>query len=243
MLERLQRKLGLQTIPGVFFTSAGIAVLFVVLAVPFDKQVAGAFGQITGWVARHLGWFYILSVSSLLIFLLGLAVSRYGTIRLGADDSRPDYSNLTWFTMLFAAGIGTILMFWGVAEPVSHFARPPFDGVEPGSTRAASDAMTLALYHFGNAGLLYPRFGFIQHVVAVLQGQFGALPVKVCQLVQQVLPATQPDAASQVRFRGVALFIQNVQQHQRCFHVPAGPGGVITHRGGCPGTVDTGHYS
>ena len=149
MLERLQRKLGLQTIPGVFFTSAGIAVLFVVLAVPFDKQVAGAFGQITGWVARHLGWFYILSVSSLLIFLLGLAVSRYGTIRLGADDSRPDYSNLTWFTMLFAAGIGTILMFWGVAEPVSHFARPPFDGVEPGSTRAASDAMTLALYHFG----------------------------------------------------------------------------------------------
>jgi choline/glycine/proline betaine transport protein len=149
VLERLQRKLGLQTIPGVFFTSAGIAVLFVVLAVPFDQQVSGFFGQVTGWVARHLGWFYILSVSSLLIFLLGLAVSRYGTIRLGADDSRPDYSNLTWFTMLFAAGIGTILMFWGVAEPVSHFASPPFDGVEPGSTRAASDAMTLALYHFG----------------------------------------------------------------------------------------------
>ncbi|MDR9426118.1 MAG: BCCT family transporter, partial [Marinobacter sp.] len=149
MLEQLQRRLGLQTIPGIFFTSAGVAALFVVLAVPFDKQVADSFGMLTGWVARNLGWFYILSVSSLLIFLLGLAVSRYGTIRLGADDSRPDYSNLTWFTMLFAAGIGTILMFWGVAEPVSHFASPPFDGVEPRTEQAATDAMTISLYHFG----------------------------------------------------------------------------------------------
>jgi len=149
VLERLQRRLGLQTIPGIFFTSAGVAALFVILAVPFDKQVASSFGVLTGWVARNLGWFYILSVSSLLVFLLGLAVSRYGNIRLGADDSRPDYSNLTWFTMLFAAGIGTILMFWGVAEPVSHFASPPFDGVEPRTEQAATDAMTISLYHFG----------------------------------------------------------------------------------------------
>ncbi|WP_417544982.1 BCCT family transporter [Marinobacter sp.] len=149
MLERLQRLLGLQTIPGVFFTSAGVAALFVALAIPFDQAVANVFGVLTGWVAENLGWFYILSVTSLLLFLLGLAVSRYGSIRLGADDSRPDYSNLTWFTMLFAAGIGTILMFWGVAEPISHFSNPPFDGVQAGSEQAASDAMTIALYHFG----------------------------------------------------------------------------------------------
>jgi choline/glycine/proline betaine transport protein len=149
VLERLQRRLGLQIIPGVFFTSAGIAALFVALAIPYDDAVAESFGLISGWVARNLGWFYIFSVSALLIFLIGLAFSRYGNIRLGADDSRPDYSNLTWFTMLFAAGIGTILMFWGVAEPISHFANPPFDGVQPGSEQAASDAMTIALYHFG----------------------------------------------------------------------------------------------
>ncbi|WP_031218443.1 BCCT family transporter [Halomonas sp. PBN3] len=149
MLTWLQRRLGLQTIPGVFFTSAGIAMLFVAIAIPFDEAVARYFGLLTGWVAGHLGWFYILAVSALLIFLLALAVSRYGNIRLGADDSRPDYSNLTWFTMLFAAGIGTILMFWGVAEPISHFAAPPFDGVTPRSEQAASDAMTIALYHFG----------------------------------------------------------------------------------------------
>jgi choline/glycine/proline betaine transport protein len=149
VLERLQRRLGLQIIPGVFFTSAGIAALFVALAIPYDDAVAESFGLLSGWVARNLGWFYIFSVSALLIFLIGLAFSRYGNIRLGADDSRPDYSNLTWFTMLFAAGIGTILMFWGVAEPISHFAHPPFDGVQPGSEQAASDAMTIALYHFG----------------------------------------------------------------------------------------------
>ena len=149
MLKRLQHLLGLQIIPGVFFTSAFIASLFVALAVPFDEAVAEIFGLLTGWVARNLGWFYILSVSALLVFLLGLAISRYGNIRLGADDSRPDYSNLTWFTMLFAAGIGTVLMFWGVAEPISHFANPPFDGVQPGSGQAAGNAMTIALYHFG----------------------------------------------------------------------------------------------
>ncbi|WP_374962529.1 BCCT family transporter [Spongiibacter tropicus] len=149
MLEQLQRRLGLQTIPGVFFTSAGIALIFAVMAVLYGAELAERFGQIAGWVAQNLGWFYIFSVSALLVFLLGLAVSRFGNIRLGTDDSRPDYSNLTWFTMLFAAGIGTILMFWGVAEPVSHFAQPPFEGVEPYSERAAGDAMTIALYHFG----------------------------------------------------------------------------------------------
>ena len=149
MLGRLQRILGLQTIPGVFFISAGMALLFVLLAIPFDQQVATSFSRLTSWVAHHLGWFYILSVSSLLVFLLWLAVSRYGSIRLGSDNARPDYSNLTWFTMLFAAGIGTILMFWGVAEPISHFVKPPFSGVESGSAQAASDAMSISLYHFG----------------------------------------------------------------------------------------------
>jgi choline/glycine/proline betaine transport protein len=149
VLDRLQRRLGLQTIPAVFFTSAGTAFLFVVLAIPFQHEVSRSFGLLTAWVAGNLGWFYILSVSALLVFLLGLAVSRYGEIRLGADDSRPDYSNLTWFTMLFAAGIGTILMFWGVAEPISHFGHPPFEGVVADSAGAARDAMTISLYHFG----------------------------------------------------------------------------------------------
>ena len=95
MLERLQRLLGLQIVPGVFFSSAAVATLFIVLTILFDDIVAAKFGVLTGWVAYNLGWFYILTVSALLVFLLGLAFSRYGLIRLGADDSRPDYSNFT----------------------------------------------------------------------------------------------------------------------------------------------------
>ena len=71
-----------------------------------------------------------------------------GHVRLGGDDERPEYSTLTWFGMLFAAGIGTILMFWGVAEPISHFANPPIGDVAPGSTAAAEQAIALTHYHF-----------------------------------------------------------------------------------------------
>src|SRR5699024_4896547 len=76
-------------------------------------------------------------------------VSRYGHVRLGADDERPEYSTLVWFAMLFAAGIGTILMFWGVAEPISHFANPPIGDVAPESTEAARQAIAITHYHFG----------------------------------------------------------------------------------------------
>jgi hypothetical protein len=76
--ERLQRRLGLQIIPGVFFTSAGIAALFVALAVPFDDVVAESFGLLTSWVAGNLGWFYILSVSGLFIFM---AVALFRALR------------------------------------------------------------------------------------------------------------------------------------------------------------------
>lgn len=149
MLAPLQRLLGLQTIPAIFFTSAFLAVLFVVLASLYDAPVATFFGDLTTWISTYLGWFFVLTVTLLLVFLLSLALSRYGNIRLGDDDARPDYANLTWFMMLFAAGIGTILMFWGVAEPISHFARPPLEAVPGKSRESAELAMTIAIYHFG----------------------------------------------------------------------------------------------
>ncbi len=84
-----------------------------------------------------------------LLFLAYAALSRFGHLRLGDDDSRPAYGNLSWFAMLFAGGIGTVLMFWGVAEPISHFATPPLGGADPYSAQAASDAMSISLYHLG----------------------------------------------------------------------------------------------
>jgi choline/glycine/proline betaine transport protein len=149
MLERILRRLGIQAIPAIFFTSAGLAVLFVAIAIPFNAPVAELFDRLTAWISIYFGWFYILSVTGLLIFLIWIALSPYGQIRLGPDGCRPEYSTPTWFAMLFAAGIGTILMFWGVAEPILRYAEPPLEGMAPGSREAAEMAMSVTLYHFG----------------------------------------------------------------------------------------------
>jgi choline/glycine/proline betaine transport protein len=149
MLQRLADRLGMNAIPQIFFASAGLAVLFVALALPYRVAFAELFGTLTAFTVTYFGWFYILSVTGLLGFLIWVALSRYGSIRLSADHEAPEYGTLTWFAMLFAAGIGTILMFWGVAEPMSHLANPPLQGVEAGTPEAARLAMTIALYHFG----------------------------------------------------------------------------------------------
>ena len=149
MFDRFAEQLGLNAIPQIFFISAAMAVLFVAFAIPFNAQFADFFGMLTSFTAAYFGWFYILSVTGLLIFLIWVALSRYGHIRLSADHEEPEYGTATWFAMLFAAGIGTILMFWGVAEPMSHFANPPLNDVEGGTAEAAELAMTIALYHFG----------------------------------------------------------------------------------------------
>lgn len=149
MFDRVAQRVGLSAVPQIFFISAGLAILFLIFAVPFSEAFAAFFGTIARYTFVYFGWFYVLSVSGLLLFLIWVAMSRYGSIRLGPDEGGPEYGTLTWFAMLFAAGVGTVLMFWGVAEPISHFAAPPFEGVEANTPEAAEMAMDIALYHFG----------------------------------------------------------------------------------------------
>jgi choline/carnitine/betaine transport len=149
MLEKLAQKLGLETNPAIFFVSAALTIVFVVSAIAFTDTVDAVFGATSDLILTNLGWLYILGVTTFLIFLIWIAFSRYGRVRLGPPESRPEYSNPVWFAMLFAAGIGSILMFWGVAEPISHYADPPRSGVEPQTIEAAEEAMGFTLYHFG----------------------------------------------------------------------------------------------
>ncbi|WP_433700136.1 BCCT family transporter [Nocardiopsis sp. CA-288880] len=149
MSKKLAHVLGLETNPTIFFTSAALTVVFVVCAIVFTDTVDAVFGTASQWILTHLGWLYILGVTSFLAFLVWIACSRYGGVRLGPPGSAPEYGNLAWFCMLFAAGIGSILMFWGVAEPISHYADPPQGDVEPESVEAARQAMGFTLYHFG----------------------------------------------------------------------------------------------
>ena len=148
-MEALARKLGLRTNPTIFFTSAGIMILFLVVLLIAPGPIGEAFGAGREWIVTNLGWFFIFGVTSWVAFLLWVALSRFGAIRLGGNNAKPAYSNISWFTMLFAGGIGTVLMFWGVAEPISHFSSPPRPNVEPYSVEAADDAMSFAIYHLG----------------------------------------------------------------------------------------------
>lgn len=148
-MEELARKLGLRTNPTIFFVSAGIMVVFLIAILVAPGPIGDAFGAGRTWIVTNLGWFFIFGVTSWVAFLLYMALSRFGSIRLGGNDAKPEYGNISWFTMLFAGGIGTVLMFWGVAEPMSHFANPPHPDVEPYSVAAADDAMGFAIYHLG----------------------------------------------------------------------------------------------
>lgn len=149
MNNQLNRFWGLSAIPQIFFPAAGLALVFLVLALIFNTGMAAFFGSLGQFTFRYFGWFYVLVVSSLLVCLIWLACSRHGEQRLGNANETPHYTHRAWFGMLFAAGIGTILMFWGVAEPLSHYANPPLLDVEAQSPDAARHAMTIALYHFG----------------------------------------------------------------------------------------------
>ncbi|OJH45620.1 BCCT family transporter [Paracoccus sp. SM22M-07] len=146
-MDKLAQRLGLRVDPTIFFVSAGLSLVFVVLLVALPDQIGGAFSAGRAWIVTNLGWFFILAVNVWLGFLIYAAMSRHGHIRLGPRNSRPEYSNLSWFTMLFAGGIGTVLMFWGVAEPISHYKEPPLPGVEPFTLQAAQDAISISLYH------------------------------------------------------------------------------------------------
>jgi len=151
----------------VFLASAVIILAFVVITVVAPDPVGAALEATQAWIAGTFGWFFIVAVVLFLGFCIWMALGRYAKVKLGPDDSTPDYSTLSWFAMLFAAGMGIGLMYWGVAEPVIFYASdsPRF---EPGTTEAARDAMLHAFHHWGFApwaiyaviGLGLAYFGF-----------------------------------------------------------------------------------
>jgi len=133
--------------PPVFFTSVIIIVGLVLFSILFKTEAAEFFSTMKTGVQQYASWFYILTVAILLSLVVFVIVSRYGDIKLGPDHSEPDYSYGSWFAMLFSAGMGIGLMFYGVAEPVLHYMSPPM--AEPGSIDAAKEAMRVTFFHWG----------------------------------------------------------------------------------------------
>ena len=145
--DRRGRRPWIQVNPPVFAVSAVLILAFAAAAALFPRRVGSAFDALQAGIVRDFGWFYIVAVAFFLIFVIFLMMSRYGDVKLGPDDSEPEYSYLSWFAMLFSAGMGIGLLFFGVAEPIQHYATPP---VGAGRTiESAREAMVLTFFHWG----------------------------------------------------------------------------------------------
>ncbi|MEQ5807521.1 choline BCCT transporter BetT [Alteromonas sp. NFXS44] len=131
----------------VFFTSSLAILVLLIYAASNPDQANTFFQSLQDTVAQNGGWFYILTVAIILFTVVILGFSRYGDIRLGPDHATPEFSKLTWLSMLFAAGMGIGLMFFGVAEPVMHFLAPPT--ADPNSIAAVKEAMKTTFFHWG----------------------------------------------------------------------------------------------
>ncbi|ENW86174.1 MULTISPECIES: choline transporter [Acinetobacter] len=134
----------------VFYVSATLILLFSLVTILFNQQANLVITNILNWVSRTFSWYYLLAATLYLVFIIFIACSRYGEIKLGPKHSKPEFSLLSWSAMLFSAGIGIDLMFFSVAEPLSHYMNPP---VGEGQTfEAARQSMVWTLFHYGLTG-------------------------------------------------------------------------------------------
>ncbi len=132
----------------VFGVTAAIAIGFLVWGFVSTESLATASGDSLAWTMANTGWLFMLASSAFVVFVVWLAMSRYGTIPLGRDDEEPEFRTVSWVAMMFSAGMGIGLMFYGVSEPISHFAAPPPGTGEAGNPEAAQNAMATTLFHW-----------------------------------------------------------------------------------------------
>ncbi|MCS4593146.1 choline BCCT transporter BetT [Brevibacterium sediminis] len=142
----------------VFLAAAVVALAITVWALISPTNAETVLGAVVGWTSDWFGWFYVLLVLAVLVFVIYLAASRYGNTKLGPEHSKPEFGLVAWASMLFAAGISTDLMFFAVAEPVTMYLTPP--STEPETVDAARESTVWALFHYGLSGWgLYALMG------------------------------------------------------------------------------------
>lgn len=152
-----------------------ITVAIVIVAVAYGAFAPDSFRSVTdnmqAFITTSFGWYYLLVVSAIVLFCLFFIISPVGQIRLGKPDEKPEYSRMSWFAMLFSAGMGIGLVFWGAAEPLSHFAINPATA-EPGSQEAFRESMRYTFFHWGiHAWAIY---GVVAMALAYFQFRKGA---------------------------------------------------------------------
>ncbi|WP_254446748.1 BCCT family transporter [Ruegeria sp. HKCCD8929] len=135
--------------------SMAMIIAFVAYTIIDVEKSSAVFAVGKNFIIGTLDWFYVLVVNAALFFSVWLMLSRFGDVKLGKDDDEPDFSTFSWIAMLFSAGLGSGLIYWGVAEPMYHIQGNPFNvqaGIEDGSTAAAVKAVTVTIFHWGFHG-------------------------------------------------------------------------------------------
>ena len=171
----------------VFYISLGMCAVIAIWAVGFHDSFTELSDGIFEFLTVNFGWLYMIAMLFFVFFVVIIAFSKYGKIRLGADDSRPEYSTVSWFAMLFGAGMGVGLVFWGISEPISHYVNP-ISGITGETIEAADFAMRASFMHWGihpwanyaiiGLALAYFQFrknkpGLISSVLEPLLGEKG----------------------------------------------------------------------
>lgn len=138
---------GLEVNGPVFFSSIILITIGIALTLIYKESAEGFFSTVQNQVAEYGGWLFVFSVNFILIFVIYIAFSKFGKIRLGGKDAEPEFKTMSWFSMLFSAGMGIGLLFWSVAEPVTHFGAPP--NADADTIAAAREAMNFSFLHWG----------------------------------------------------------------------------------------------
>lgn len=133
--------------PAVFYSSLGLAILFVIWGAVFPGSMRSVSNLALRFIIDQFGWLYLFAVFGFLIFVIAIALSKYGSIKLGKDDDVPEYSTFSWIAMLFTSGMAIGLVFWSIAEPITHFTSPPFGSAE--TPESATLALRYVFFHWG----------------------------------------------------------------------------------------------
>ncbi len=136
--------------PLIFWVSASITVAFVLWSLLFPENMNTVINGVFGWTTRFWGWLYLVTAVALVLACFGLMGNKYGKMKLGLPEDKPEFSNFSWFAMLFGSAIAAGIVFWGPAEPAYHYMTPPpFFGGDPKTPQAAANAMTYSFFHWG----------------------------------------------------------------------------------------------
>lgn len=184
--------------------SAAVIVAFSVWAMMLPGQAFDTMASIVGWIGSSLGWYYVLTVAIVITFVLGVAVSRMGTIRLGPDHSRPQYRMFTWVSMLFAAGVGIDMLFYSVTGPITQFITPP--DADPRSADAARDAVVWTMFHYGIGGwAMYSLLGMAMGYFAFRWGMPLSIRAALYPLLGRRVKGRAGDAIDIVTLVGTVM--------------------------------------